>query len=846
MSLSSRRIYHFGEFRLRVSARVLERDGKPVPLGSKAFEVLTCLVMHSGEVVTKDELLKTVWPESFVEEGNLSQHIFALRRALGDRAAFIVTVPGRGYQFTETVQEVVEPAAPAPVDSGTFLLQRTRERTHIVIEETSSAGPASASNPPVAVPSDSLSRNEDERTTILRAARPGTQVTVPEGATLNTREWPGQSGADQLGLPGRARRGRISPWAIVAVSGVALVAGWFTWRRFVRPPAVNQRVVLAELDNRTGDAGFDVVLRNALEIDLDQSPYMDVMGAAEEMNTLRLMGRSMETALVPAVAREVCERSNRQVLIAGSVASVGQTYLLTLEATDCDSGKILAGAKVEAARKEQLLAALDSASAKLRRGLGESAESLERFQVPIAQATTSSLEALQQYSIGEYLLGRIGKEENEVLPFFQRALELDPQFAMASAAIATGYFSLGESELAGPYYQKAFDLSGQVSEKERLYIRAHYYSDDKRDVRQGIQAYQMWAETYPRDWGPWLNIANEYSQVGFYNAAIVAGERALQLDPSRGIVYSVLARDYLHVGRYADAEATAKRAELLGRDSNMLHATLFETALLEHDQAAANREIGWSEGKEGEWNFLDLQALAAAKDGRYKRAEELFRTAYDAAISENLPEKADDILIDEASADFDCGMTADARAALKRVSLRQPESPAAALVQAELGDAPSAEHALAAYGDPGETDTLLSFVDGPRIRGEIALNGRKPQEAIADLQPALEYDFAGGFATIAERGDAYLKAKQPEKAAIEYRKILDHPGVDPVSPLYPLARLGEARAEAQGGNVAQSKADYEALFVEWKDADPDLPVFVTTRREYAALSAARPATRAKQ
>ncbi len=668
---------------------------------------------------------------------------------------------------------------------------------------------------------------------------------MPEDATLNSREWTGHSGADQLELPGRARR-RISPWAIAAISGVVLLTVFFTWRRLVRPPAGNQRVVLAELDNRTGDAGFDVVLRNALEIDLDQSPYMDVMGLAEELNTLRLMGRSPDTALTPAVAREVCERSNRQVLISGSVASVGQTYLLTLEATDCDSGKILAGAKVEAARKEQLLAALDSASARLRQGLGESAESLERFQVPIAQATTSSLEALQQYSIGEYLLGRMGREESEVLPFFQRAVELDPQFAMASAAIATGYFSLGESKLAEPYYQKAFDLSGQVSEKERLYIRAHYYSDDKRDVRQGIQAYQMWAETYPRDWGPWLDIANEYSQLGNYNAAIVAGEHALKLDPSRGIVYSVLARDYMHVDRYADAKSTANRAESMGKDSNMLHATLFETALLEHDQTAVAREIGRSEGKQGEWNSLDLQALAAARDGRYKRAEELFHTAHDAAISENLPEKADDILIDEASVALDCGVPTDARAALKRVGLRQPESSPEALVQAELGDDSSAERALAAFADAGGAGTILTYVDGPQIRARIALNAHRAQEAVADLQPALEYDFAAGFATIAERGDAYLEANQPEKAAIEYHKILDHPGVDPVSPLYPLARLGIARAEAQSGNAAQSKSDYEALFVEWKSADPDLPVLVAARREYAALAAVQPTTRAKQ
>jgi len=845
MSLTSKRVYQFGEFRLKVSARVLERDGRSVPIGSKAFEVLTCLVTHAGEVVTKDQLLKAVWPESFVEEGNLSQHIFALRKALGDRATYIVTIPGRGYQFTETVEDVAEVAGPAPVDSGTFLQQRTRERTHIVIEETSQVQAGEPSTEILGTPGPSgeptidFAHREVGGTAILRASRSGMEVAIQEDiAGSGSHPVIVQPQDALLGLPGTRRQSWALLVVVAAIAGVGLLAGWFAWRRFKHPAPVSQRVVLAELDNRTGDAGFDVVLRNALEIDLDQSPYMDVMSEPEALNTLRLMGRNPETALIPEVASEVCERSNRQVLITGSVASVGKTYLLTLEANDCDSGKILAGAKAEAADKEQLLAALDSASAKLRQGLGESAESLERFQVPIAQATTSSLEALQQYSIGEYLLGRMGKEESEVMPFFQRAVELDPQFAMASAAIATGYLSLGEYKLAVPYYQKAFDLSSQVSEKERLYIRAHYYSDDKRDVRQGLQTYEMWAATYPRDWGPWLDIANEYSHLGQYDAAIVAGERALKLDPTRGIVYGTLARDYMHADRYADADATAARALAIGKESNLLHATLFETALLENSQAAMKREIAQSEGKPGEWDFINMRALAAARGGRHNHAEELFHAAYDAAMRESFPEKADDILIDEASADFDCGMADAARVVLRRVSPQHSDSPQAAFVLTALGDFSAAGRVLAGRGGATDPDTMMTYVDGPRIRAEIALNQGKPQQAIAELQPALDYEFAAGFAIIAQRGEAYLKAKQPEKAAVEYQKILDHPGVDPVSPLFPLAWLGKARAESQGGQRQQSKTDYENLFAQWKDADADLPVLLIARREYAALIAA--------
>jgi tetratricopeptide (TPR) repeat protein len=666
----------------------------------------------------------------------------------------------------------------------------------------------------------------------MGAVRSSVQVAVHETVAEGLPQ-PGinASSSDILALPAPPRRTRAWLWAGAAVA--VLLGTWFAYRRSVRLVPANQKVVLADLENRTGDPELDDVLRQALEIDLDQSPFIDVMGETEALNTLRLMGSAPETAFAPAVAREVCERSNRQVLLTGSVASVGQKFLIALKATDCISGKTIAAAKAEVANKDDLLSALDSASAALRHGLGESAESLQRFQVPVAQATTSSLDALKQYSTGEYLLGRMGKEQTEVLPFFQRALELDPQFAMASAAIATGYFSLGEYKLAVPYYQKAFDLSDRVSEKERLYIRAHYYADDKRDVRQGLLAYRMWAEVYPRDWGPWLNIANEYAQLGQFDAAVAAAEHALSLDPSRGIIYSVLARNYMHVGRYGDAESTVARAHSIGKESHLLDATLFETALLESNGPAMDREVSASSGKEDRWDLLDLQALTAAKDGRYKRSEELFHAAFDTAMRENLSEKANGILIDQASAELDTGNSAASRATLRRIAQQNQEAP---FLLAEMGDIAPAQHALAALGSPTGPDTLLTYVYGPCTRAQIALNLSKPLQAIAELQSAAEFDFAAGYAIVAERAEAYLKAHQPVQAASEYRRILDHPGVDPVSPLLPLAQLGLARAESQAGLVDQSRTDYEKLFDQWKNADPDLPILLAARREYASLN----------
>jgi tetratricopeptide (TPR) repeat protein len=283
----------------------------------------------------------------------------------------------------------------------------------------------------------------------------------------------------------------------------------------------------------------------------------------------------------------------------------------------------------------------------------------------------------------------------------------------------------------------------------------------------------------------------------------------------------------MHADRYGDAEATAVRALSIGKDSSLLDATLFETALLQPNGPATARYPAGEAGKPDQWDLYELQALASAKDGKYKHAEELFRAAYGAAMRDNLTEKADDILIDQAHAEFEGGMSAAARATLRRVKQQPPSNPDAPILEAELGDSSLAERVLAAHSGLTDSDTLMTYVYGPQARAAIALNQAKPLQAVVELEPVAEYDYAAGFAVVTERAEAYLMAKQPEKAAFEYRKILDHPGVDPVSPLFPLARLGLARSESQMGDVDRSGADV------------DLPILMTARREYAGLIAAR-------
>jgi DNA-binding winged helix-turn-helix (wHTH) protein/tetratricopeptide (TPR) repeat protein len=775
-------IYRFDEFELDPSRRKLARNGAPAPLSPKAFDLLTFLVLNPGRVLTKEELLKAVWPDSFVEEGNLAQHISWLRKALGDRSACIATIPGRGYQFTAQVQ-VEHPVDSLPESQpGDIFVQRVRERTHVVIEQSSPAAVARA----------------------LPAWSPFRRNAVIRRAALS-----------------------------LLAAALIVLAATIAWKRLVPPPQL-RKVMVADFANSTGDATFDRTLKRALEIDLEQSPYIDVMSESEALSILQLMGRSNGAEISPAIAGEVCERSNRQVLLAGSIATVGRDYLLTLEATDCASGRQLAGAKAEAAGKEKVLAALDSVADRVRRGLGESSTSLQSYQVPIVTATTPSLEALKSYSMGHYLAAQ-GKSETETLPFYQKAVELDPRFAMAYGAMASDYYNLNEYNLASQYYRKAFELSGNVSAKEKLEIQAHYYCEGQEDLLQGMQVYRMWADTYPHDWVPWVNLTNEYTQLGKYAPAIAAGKRAIEEAPGRGISYSVLVRAYKRANRFADAKAVALQAVQRGRDSSGLHASLLQIAFAENDSGAWSREIKWGENHNGGWYFLVIQADAAATAGSYRKAEELFRNAVEAALRDDLPEAASDILLEQAQMEFALGLPAASRATLSRIHNPDAASPDLAILRAELGDTAFAEHYLAAHNSSTHPGTQMAFVNLPRLQAALAMRRGKATEAIAALEPAIPYELAD-YTVPSQLADAYLQARQPENAIHEYWKILLNRGIDPVSVLYPLAHLGMARAYVLEKDTRRSRKEYEELFEIWKDADSDIPALKQARREYSALN----------
>jgi DNA-binding winged helix-turn-helix (wHTH) protein/tetratricopeptide (TPR) repeat protein len=807
MSLLANDLYRFDEFELSRSRRTLLRNGQPVALLPKTFEVLSCLVTNPGRVVSKEEILKSVWPSSFVEENNLTQHISLLRKALADGSRFIVTIPGRGYQFTAQVAiDGAEPdfaespnghAAPIAADIHTF---------------RAANGHAATSAPGQAV---------------VRAVLNAAPAQLPSSRIPTLRR-------------------SIPRWAWYTSAALVLLAaaaaGFTAWKRWRNPPQIRS-VLVADFANSTGDATFDSTLRRALEIDLEQSPYVDVMSEREVIGTLALMGRPESTGeaspVTADVAREICVRANRQVLLTGAILSVGPEYLLTVEATDCNSGRQLTAAKAEAGAKEKVLSALDTIADRVRRGLGEPDESMQSYQVPIMQATTASLDALRSYSIGQSMDAQ-GKNETETLPFYQRAVELDPQFAMAYGAMANEYYNLSEPNLAARFYKKAFDLSDRVSAKEKLILQAHYYSEGIDDMEQGIDTYRQWTQIYPNDWVPWIDLANDYTQIGQYDPAIAAGQQALRIQPDRAINYSVLARALTRAGRFTEAQQIGAEAVQRARDSAGLHATLYEMAVFANDAAAIARETRWAAaGNSGwyGWYFPFEQAESAAAAGQHKRADGLFEAAWTAATGENLQEAADDLLVFQAAVDLDFGLPDAARAALSRMHNRNSDSADLAVVLARLGDLSAAERFVAAHSHEAHPGTLAANVDLPRVRAQLAMAHDTPLEAVAALEPARPYELAS-FAVPTVRAQAWLKANHPDFAAAEYQKVLSNPGVDPLSPLAAMARLGLARALARQNKPAPSRAQYEQFFAQWKDADPGLPVLTQARDEYAHLTAA--------
>ncbi len=640
-----------------------------------------------------------------------------------------------------------------------------------------------------------------------------------------------------VSAPGPRGRRRWLPAGIaVVIAGLVVAAVWY-----VSPPRGGlsdaDLVLVSDLVNTTGDPVFDGTLKRAVLVKLGESPHFNVLNEPNLRATLRLMERPPSTRLVPPLDREVCQRAGAKVVIGGAIAALGDSYTLSLEARNCLSGELVAHEEGRASGRERVLPTLGDMLPPFRRRLGESLATIERFNTPIAQATTASLSALKAYAMGDE--DRLQDKEEESLAFYKMAVELDPQFAIAWTRLAAVYRILGHYDLSREAMARAFQLREHVSEKEQLYIAAHYYVDYVRDYSKAIQTYELWTQIYPRDWIPYNNLADAAALSGLYDKAIPAGEQALRLNPNSWFAYGTLANAYLRAGRYAEARAICDRAAVEHHVAPLVAMTAARIPYVLGDRAAIDAEIAAAAGPQQDQLVVVYVAQATSGLARLKQARQLYGRALQAALERGEREYAANNAYDESLAEAELGDAAGAKADVARALEWNPDPAAgvyAALTLARVGETQQAA-ALAKAADVRPDDTLHNAVALPAARAAIALAQHEPQRAIEALRAALTYDLSevANGETLYLRGVAYLELGSPQAAAGQFQRLIDNHG-SALTVYWPLAHLGLARAYAADGKPQQALEMYRSLLGVWSDADTGLPVLQQARAEYQRLS----------
>ncbi len=635
------------------------------------------------------------------------------------------------------------------------------------------------------------------------------------------------------------RRWPVLAGAMIGVAALA-VGGYFYTHRGLKLTGKGS-IVLADFTNTTGDAVFDDALRQGLASQLAQSPFLHILSDQQVRQQLRFMGQAPTARVSNELARQVCQRTQSAAVLDGSIAQIGSTYNLVLNAVNCASGETLATATTEAPNKDAVLGALGKVAAEEIRGkLGESLSSIQKYNTPIAEATTSSLEALKAYSLG--LQARASKGEEAAAPFLKQAITLDPNFAMATAVLGQVETNLGAVSLGTEYTKKAYDLRDRASELERFYIESHYHENVTGDRQQADQVYQLWAQTYPRDSIPRGNLSVSYVQLGEWEKALPEALEGHRLSPEQSLNYFQIASTYVGLGRLDEAKATINEALAKKLDVALFHLTLYQVAFLQSDPAAMARELSAISSSSPEMATLSLNVEAGAEAyfGRLVKARALVQRAVAAQEGVGAKERAAAAMaalgVVEAQVDNAAAARKDAAAALALDSSFRTKA-AVAYAFARAGDAARAESLSGEMVKERPSDTLANVYVLPTVRAAIELNRNNPGKAIEILQPVIPYDLANlrGLSSAYERGQAYLLLHQGNEAAAEFQKILDHPGVVFNSITGPLARLQLGRAYALAGDEAKARAEYQDFFALWKDADPDIPILKQAKAEYAKL-----------
>jgi eukaryotic-like serine/threonine-protein kinase len=786
----SRHCFRFGEFELDPDLRQLRINGRVIVLQEQSFQILSALLASPGQLVTRKELTEQLWPEgTFVDfEHSLNTAVNRLREVLEDSAEhprFIETMPRRGYRFIAPVTSTEAAAVVPGIPSRAGDPQKTRDQNSEAV-----------ANAPVRF----LKNRNVKIATVVASALP------------------------------------------IAI----LAAGVTSYLR--TPPKLTEKdsIVLADFTNATGDPVFDGTLRQGLAVQLEQSPFLDVVSDEQIADTLRLMAQPANAKLTRQLAGEVCQRDGSVALLEGSIANLEGEYVIGLSAVDCHQGRTLAQAQVVAGSKRQVLHALGNAATEIRTKLGESLSSVQTFDTPLEQATTPSLEALQAYSLGRNILAVKG-ENVAVVPLYQHAIQLDPQFAMAYSSLGMTYMNLGEQLLAADQARKAYEMRERVSTREKFYIEANYYGLAIGDLEKARRIYEIWKHAYPRDYIPLANLGGIDTQLGRYDRVLAEDLENLRLDPTKGTTHADVVSDYVYLNRLGDARAAAEQALSKGFDTPELRGKLYVIAFLENDPSGMKLQTVWSsEKREVEDWFFTLEADTAAYTGKLRKARELSRHAVVSAKGLGEVETAAVYEGFSALRESLMGNPVQARervTAALRLSRGREVLAAAALALAFSGDVGESEARANELVQRFPEDTLVKYNYLPTIRARIALNRNQASKAIEAVEVAAPYElgavgdraFTLSLYPAYVRGQAHLVARHGSEAAAEFQKIIDHPGVVQNELIGALARLGLARANVLQGKTPKAVAEYQEFLTLWKDADSEIPILKQAKAEYAKL-----------
>jgi serine/threonine protein kinase/predicted Zn-dependent protease len=742
-------------------------------------------------------------------------------------------LPFRGDTLGVIAQAILDRAPVAPVRLNPDLPAKAEELINKALEKDKKLRYQNAA---------------DIRTDLQRLKR---DSSAPMGVAERDSD-PKQNAAEQnearLKAAAKSTRFRwaASLGAIVVAIGIA-AAGWLLFSRKAHALTEKDTIVLADFTNTTGDAVFDGTLRQGLSVQLEQSPFLSIISDQKTQQTLGLMGQPSEAKLTPEIARELCQRTGSAAVLDGSIAQIGTQYLLTLKAVNCTSGESLASTEAQASDKNHVLDALGKTASEIRNKLGESLNTVQKFDTPLEQATTPSLEALKALSSAKKVLYASGSDA--AIPFFKRAVELDPNFAVAYAWLGRMYADIGESGTAADYTRKAFELSDRTSEPEKYFISANFHAGVTGNMEKAEQTCNLWIQAYPRTDLPHTFLAGIiYPVFGQYEKAIGEATEAMRLNPEFPISYDILMFTNISLNRPDNAKAAYEQAMERKVSLQSAHIALYEIAFLQNDSAAMAQQDAWVTGKPGIGDLLlALKGDTAAYSGRLREAQELSGQAMESAGRSGEKETVATYFALSGLREALFGNADEARrranSAMEHWAGRDVQY-GSALALAYAKDNARAQTLIEDLRKRFPEDTIVQFNYVPTLRATLALSKGNATEAVEDLRAAAPYEL--GMTTssvygwtalypVFVRGEAYLAAHQGGEAAAEFQKILDHRGIVLNEPIGALAHLGLARAYALQGDTVKARGAYQDFLALWKEADTDIPILLAAKAEYAKL-----------